>query len=344
MHAATTHPTPPPAPRRLLTLVLVLSAGCGGCEDEAAASESLARAPGGSVANAPDPTKRPRTPDGYEVISATPQMRRRAEAEREARARANEDLVREPTSPDPMGGEFSLEQAIEGMPTDGTLVAEINTTLGTIFCDLFTEDTPKTVAHFVGLARGKRPWWDARHGQWRTAPAYNRTTFHRVIPDFLIQGGDYLGDGTGTIGVTIDDEPHPRMTHDRAGLLCMASMGVNENGAQWFITDGPAAALDDDSQYTIFGRCEQEDTVRRIARVPQGDENRPLTDVLISNVRIRRIRGGADAAIPTPPQAPEGYDPERQREASPGPSELHPTERPGSVEESPLFPRRPSGE
>ncbi|MEO0325699.1 MAG: peptidylprolyl isomerase, partial [Myxococcota bacterium] len=190
-------------------------------------------------------------------------------------------------------------------------------------------------------ARGKRPWWDARHGQWRTAPAYNRTTFHRVIPDYLVQGGDYLGDGTGTIGVTIPDEPHPRLTHDRAGLLCMASMEVDENGAQWFITDGAAPELDDDTRYTIFGRCQQEDIVRRIARVPQGEGNRPLTDVLLANVRIRRVRGGADAARPTPPQAPEGYDPERLREASPGPSELYPSDRPRSIEESPLFPRRP---
>ncbi len=307
----------------MLLVALASTFGCEGCEEEAEEQGGLARAPGGSVARAAEVAANPRTEDGYEVISATPEMRRRAEAARAQEDRQYENLILEPTEPDPEAGEFTIQEAVEGLGTDGTLVAEINTSLGTMFCDLFTEKAENTVANFVGLARGLRPWWDARHGQWRRFRYYDGTIFHRVIPDYLIQGGDYLRGRDGPIGYSIPDEPNDMLRHDRAGQLCMASSDVDENGAQFFITDGPRPDLDADSRFTIFGQCRPVEIVERIARVPQGEDNRPLTDVVINTVRIRRVRGGAANARRTPPNAPEGFNPETAgREASPGPSEL----------------------
>ncbi|MFT5358444.1 MAG: peptidyl-prolyl cis-trans isomerase A (cyclophilin A) [Polyangiales bacterium] len=287
--------------------------GCEGCEESSSSTSGLEQR--GSVANAPNNTKRP-VVNGVEVIHAPRQP--------ESQAPNHTNLIREPNAPDPHGGVFTLEEAVEGMPTDGQLVAEFNTTFGTFFCDLYADKVPNTVANFIGLARGKRAWWDARAGEWRLAPAYERTQIFKVVPDYMVQGGDYLNDGTGTVGYTIDDEPHSDLAHDEAGLLCMASSGENQNGAQWFVTDGPAPQLDEDDQFTIFGRCAQVDTIERMARVPQVEDNRPVTPILVTRVRIRRVAGGAAVARATPPRMPEGVDPQTiGREASPGPSEIN---------------------
>ncbi len=317
-----------------LALVLPLCFGCDtGCEGGGEGGLEQR----GSVANAERLTMRPVTEDGYEVVEASPRMRNRQEQER--RSEARENLILEPTEPDPMADGFTLRQAVEGMPTDGQLVAEIVTSLGTVFCDLMAEEAPKTTANFIGLARGKRPWWDARVGQWRhNKPYYDGTLIHRVLPDYLIQGGDYLGDGSGTPGYTIEHEAHDQNRHDQAGILAMASHGPNENGAQFFITDGAASDLNVEDQYTVFGHCENPEVVERVARVPQGEENRPLTDVRIENVIIQRVAGGAANARRTPPAMPEGYDPDNVRNASPGPSEQA---IPGHIPEEmhPLDPR-----
>ncbi len=309
----------PNRPSLFLSLAFVFLAGCNDCESSASEGESEGLTPHGSVANAPDHTRRSRTADGLEVISAPPAPSRRPQ---------HENLIREPNAPDPHGGSFSLTEAVDGLPSDGQLVAEFNTTFGSFFCDLYAERVPNTVANFIGLARGKRAWWDARAGQWRRAPAYDGTEFFRVMPDYMVQAGDYLDDGSGTVGYTIPDEPHPNLAHDLPGLLCMASTGPDENGAQFFITDGPAPQLDEDSQFTIFGRCRPEEMVHRMARVPQADENRPRTPITIQHIRIRRVSGGAANARVTPPRLPDGVDPERLGlEASPGPSELNIPER-----------------
>ncbi|MCB9603829.1 MAG: peptidylprolyl isomerase [Sandaracinus sp.] len=341
-----------PRPHRAASaLALLFLAGCGGgCNEDEAAEANVVSAAGGTVANAADPTQRLRTPDGYEVIQATDTMRRQHEAQAERRRQERERWVLTPTTPDPENGEFTLEEAVVGLPTDGSLVAEIDTTLGTIFCDLFADKVPNTVANFTGLARGTRAWWDPRRGEWRRAePYYDGTLFHRVIPGYLIQGGDLYADGSGNPGYSIPDEPHPEMTHDRAGLLCMASSAENENGAQFFITDGATPDLDADTRYTIFGRCRDLEIVERIARVPQTDGNRPMTDVEIERLRVRRVAGGAANAVRTPPQLPDGVTPEEfYRHASPGPGELwDPAARRRREEqgEDPLDPRtfRPPG-
>ena len=189
-------------------------------------------------------------------------------------------------------------------------------------CDLYADKTPKTVANFIGLARGIRPWWDARAGAWVTRGMYRDTIFHRVIPGYMIQGGDYLGDGSGTVGYSLPDEMRPDLRHDRAGLLCMANTEPNKNGGQFFLLDGAAPQLDTMNTYTVFGRCLQPDVVSRIARVPQDgtDANRPLTPVVISRVVVRRIVGGASAAVPIRPHAPEGQ--QAPTGASPPPGSL----------------------
>lgn len=244
--------------------------------------------------------------DGTQIIFAGPRNDR-GETVR-GRPAHDANLIREPNAPDPEGGEFTLEEAVVGLPIDGALIVEIVLGMGTILCELYPDRAPNTVANFVGLIRGLRPWWDARAGSWRTEPYYHNLSFHRVVPEYLIQGGDYLGDGTGTVGYTIPDEPHDTLSHDRAGQLAMANhTGPNTAGAQFFITDGAAPQLDEGG-YTIFGECVPTELVSQVARVPQipDEGNRPHTEVRIRRIGVRRVQGGLQAALPTRPQVPEG--------------------------------------
>lgn len=276
--------------------------------------------------------------DGSAIIFAGPRNETRA-AGRQSTEYDEESLRRVPNAPDPERGEFTLEEAVVSLPVDGTLVAEIGTELGTMLCDLYADRAPRAVANFVGLARGIRPWWDARAGEWVRRPYYRGLTFHRVIPGYLVQGGDYLGDGTGTVGYTLPDERDDSLAHDRAGQLCMANHdGANSAGAQFFITDGPAPQLDAEG-YTIFGQCQPLEIVSQIARVPQSPEagNRPLTPIHLTRVIIQRVEGGAAAARPTRPQLPAG-EPETPRSASPGPSELRSRDGRRYPEPSPMPP------
>jgi peptidyl-prolyl cis-trans isomerase A (cyclophilin A) len=214
------------------------------------------------------------------------------------------DIVQAPTEPDPQGGKLSLADATKGLAKSGVLAAHIKTSMGSFYCDLFADKTPNTVANFVGLARGMRKFWDAEKLAWVARHYYDGTTFHRVIPGFMIQGGDHTGTGRGGIGYTIPDEMHPTLHHDRAGQLCMANRGPNTNEAQFFITEGAAPHLE--GSYTIFGQCEPATLVQRIARVPQSGapDNQPLTAVTIEQIEIRRIAGGAAAWIPASAKLP----------------------------------------
>ncbi len=187
---------------------------------------------------------------------------------------------------DPHAGSFTLEAALEGLGGEGALIAEIHTSMGSMECSLRESETPTTVANFVGLARGKRAFWNGHEGEWTRAPLYDGTTFHRVIPGFMIQGGDPAGTGAGQLGFSIADEIIAGDRHDRAGLLCMANRGPNTNEGQFFITDGAAPHLD--GGYTIFGECAPTETVARIARVEKGRMDRPVVPVVIERVVIRR--------------------------------------------------------
>jgi peptidyl-prolyl cis-trans isomerase A (cyclophilin A) len=194
-------------------------------------------------------------------------------------------------SPDPLGGKWTLAEATRDLKGGGALIATIDTSKGKITCSLYEDKAPLTVANFVGLATGKRPWLDPASGEWVNKPAYDGTTFHRIIKGFMIQGGDPKGDGSGEPGYVIPDEMWPGATHDRAGLICMANRGPNTNGAQFFVTesDGPNVNnLDRLHSYTIFGSCTPVDTIHAIANVETGPRDRPVTPVTIHSVKVSR--------------------------------------------------------
>jgi peptidyl-prolyl cis-trans isomerase A (cyclophilin A) len=189
-----------------------------------------------------------------------------------------------PSDGDPLEGRFTMSDATKGLPGQGPLVATIRTSKGELRCRLYDDKAPVTVANFVGLATGKRAWKDPQNGQWVNRPAYDGTTFHRIIKGFMIQGGDPKGNGSGEPGYTIKDELWAGTKHDRAGLLCMANRGPNTNGAQFFIMDAAASHLD--ASYTIFGECSPVDVVHDIANVPTAQGDKPTTPVVIKSVTI----------------------------------------------------------
>jgi peptidyl-prolyl cis-trans isomerase A (cyclophilin A) len=189
-----------------------------------------------------------------------------------------------PSSDDPVKGKWSLDDATKGLPAGKQLTATIETDMGNLECKLFDDKAPITVANFVGLARGLRPW-KTPEGAWEKKAAYDGTPFHRIIKGFMIQGGDAKKNGSGEAGYVIPDEVWEGGSHDRAGLLCMANRGPNTNSAQFFITD--AAAYHLDNGYTIFGECGPEEQVHKIASVEVSGE-RPKTPVVIKKVTITR--------------------------------------------------------
>ncbi|MFI5307047.1 MAG: peptidylprolyl isomerase [Polyangiales bacterium] len=264
----------------------------------------------------PEPTEQ--TSDGYRLIRARTKDGNTASLQ--IKPPPGWDIVQPPTEPDPQAGKWTLAEASKGLGKDGMLAAHIKTGMGSFYCDLFADKAPNTVANFVGLARGLRKFWDADKLAWTGRHYYDGTTFHRVIPGFMIQGGDHTGTGRGGIGYMINDETHPTLHHDRAGQLCMANKGPNTNEAQFFITEGPAPHLE--GSYTIFGQCEPATLVQRIARVPQSGapDNKPLTPVTIERVEIRRVVGGAAKWMPASaklPPMPGVVPPGRAIEAQP---------------------------
>jgi peptidyl-prolyl cis-trans isomerase A (cyclophilin A) len=166
------------------------------------------------------------------------------------------------------------------MPTYATF----KTSLGDIRVRLMPEHAPKTVDNFVGLATGSKQWRDPRSGDQRSESLYAGTVFHRVIPDFMIQGGDPLGTGTGGPGYKFEDEVSGGPTFDRPGLLAMANAGPNTNGSQFFITEIPTPWLD--RKHTIFGEVvDGFDVVKEIAHVPASND-KPKTPVTLDRVEI----------------------------------------------------------
>ncbi len=167
--------------------------------------------------------------------------------------------------------------------------AVFDTTMGTLRCKLFAKEAPKTVANFIGLADGTKDWKDPATGQTKHGvPLYSGTIFHRVIPGFMIQGGDPLGSGFGDPGYKFADEIVPSLTFDRPGRLAMANSGPNTNGSQFFITDVPTPHLN--GRHTIFGQCDEAsvELVKKIARVPKGAGDKPLTPVRINKIVIEK--------------------------------------------------------
>jgi peptidyl-prolyl cis-trans isomerase A (cyclophilin A) len=167
------------------------------------------------------------------------------------------------------------------------LYATFDTTEGQIVVKLFSKDAPKTVENFVGLATGEKTWKDPATGETKEGVSlYNGTIFHRCIGNFMIQGGDPLGRGTGGPGYKFEDEFQSGRRFDKKGLLAMANAGPNTNGSQFFITVVPTPHLN--GGHTIFGEVVKgQEVADRIANeIPKGPGDRPKTDVRINNLGI----------------------------------------------------------
>jgi peptidyl-prolyl cis-trans isomerase A (cyclophilin A) len=170
-------------------------------------------------------------------------------------------------------------------PTGPTAV--FDTSMGRITCKLFQKEAPATVANFVGLADGTIVWTDpTTHKKIHNKSLYNGTVFHRVIPEFMIQGGDPTATGMGDPGYAFKDEFNPDLKFDVPGRLAMANSGPDTNGSQFFITEVPVEYLN--GKHTIFGQCDDEgiSVVKSITRVQRDSNDKPVTDVVLIKVTI----------------------------------------------------------
>ena len=182
-------------------------------------------------------------------------------------------------------------------PTGPTAV--LDTSMGRITCKLFDKEAPKAAANFIGLADGTKELTDPVSGAKSRKRFYDGTTFHRVIPGFMVQGGDPTGTGTGDPGYYFDDEFVPSLNFDVPGRLAMANSGPNTNGSQFFITEEPNPSLN--QHYTIFGQCDRSSVlvVQTIARVERNAQDKPLADVVLKKVTI--VREGQPMPPPSTP-------------------------------------------
>ena len=180
----------------------------------------------------------------------------------------------------------------------------MDTSMGRITCQFFQKQAPVAVANFIGLAEGTKDWTDAGEQTHHHKRYYDGTIFHRVIPAFMIQGGDPTGTGMGGPGYAFNDEFDPNLNFDRAGRLAMANSGPNTNGSQFFITEQPFDS--GDGHYVIFGQCDDAsvDVVKAIARVPRDSDDRPLTPVVLEKVTIVHVVHVNAEPTPPPPPPP----------------------------------------
>ena len=179
--------------------------------------------------------------------------------------------------------------------------AIIHTTAGDLHCTLLPKVAPIGVENFIGLANGTKDWTSpVTHAKKTGVPLYDGTIFHRVIPEFMIQGGDPLGTGTGDPGYKFKNETSPGLTFDRPGRLAYANAGPGTNGSQFFITEVPYPSLN--MQYTIFGQCDPAsvELVKKIARQPRDANDFPRNPVRIRHITIEN--GGDAAAKPAAKQ------------------------------------------
>ena len=193
-----------------------------------------------------------------------------------------------------------LAEAVKNLKGKGALLAKIDVESkgadgkplkGSFTCALFEDKAPVTVANFVALARGLRPWQEAET-KWVKKPLYDGTLVHRVMPEFMIQGGDPQGTGRGGPGYIFDDEIVKDLTFDKGGLLAMANRGIDRlsghgtNGSQFFITEKATPWLN--ARHTIFGQCDNVELEMKLARLPSAAGNKPTEPVIIKKVTISR--------------------------------------------------------
>ena len=196
----------------------------------------------------------------------------------------------------------STKAAPQAAPAKKPPTAVFHTTAGDLTCELFPSQAPKTAKNFIGLSTGTKEWTDPQSGQKTTRPLYDGTIFHRVIPNFMIQGGDPLGQGTGGPGYSFEDEFDSSLTFDRPGRLAMANSGPNTNGSQFFITEVPTPHLN--GRHTIFGQCDDPsvELVKKIARMPKSIGDRPSDPVRINHIQI--LNSGAAPDKPAQKKSP----------------------------------------
>ncbi|MFK0728917.1 peptidylprolyl isomerase [Rothia sp. BD8] len=180
------------------------------------------------------------------------------------------------------------------MTANPTAQATIHTNHGDIVVDLFGNHAPKTVKNFIGLSDGSQEWTDPKTGEKKSTPLYDGVIFHRIIPDFMIQGGDPLGQGIGGPGYQFDDEISPELSFNEPYMLAMANAGTRggkgTNGSQFFITTVPTTWLQ--GKHTIFGQVADEDSkkvVDEIEGVATGMMDRPVEDVVIESIDIQQL-------------------------------------------------------
>jgi peptidyl-prolyl cis-trans isomerase A (cyclophilin A) len=182
-------------------------------------------------------------------------------------------------------------------------VAIIHTTVGDMHCTLFPKQAPIGVANFIGLAEGTKDWTNpVSHAKKHGVPLYDGTIFHRVIPDFMIQGGDPAGNGAGDPGYSFGLEVSPTLKFDRPGRMAYANTGrPNSNGSQFFITEDVAHSQHLSGHYTIFGQCDPAavELVKKIARMTRDPSNdRPFHPVKIEHIEIRRSASAVHKSVP----------------------------------------------
>jgi peptidyl-prolyl cis-trans isomerase A (cyclophilin A) len=166
--------------------------------------------------------------------------------------------------------------------------AIFETTMGSIVCRLFDKEAPKTVENFIGLAEGTKEFTNEIGSKKEKRNFYDGLNFHRVIPEFMIQGGCPRGDGRGGPGYSFQDEFHPSLRHTKAGKLSMANSGPNTNGCQFFITVAPTPWLD--NRHTIFGEVvEGQEVADKISKTPRDGSDQPRTPVVLQKLRIERV-------------------------------------------------------
>jgi peptidyl-prolyl cis-trans isomerase A (cyclophilin A) len=262
--------------RTSLSSLAILLAATTACEHKNKKSEPDHTTPSGSAAPKPgDETPAPISKDPGKQPSPNPAP--------------SGDSVRPPAAAD-------LETYTKDISGNGKLTATFDTNQGTIHCELFADKTPITVANFVGLATGKKPWMNPKTGNVEKGkPYFDGLTFHRVIADFsgtgaMIQGGDPTGTGAGGPGYEFDDEIAPDLKMS-PGVLAMANAGKSRetgggtNGSQFFIIEGSPSYLN--GKHTIFGRCKEIDVVKKIATVPT-TQDKPNDPVVIKSVTISK--------------------------------------------------------
>ncbi len=165
------------------------------------------------------------------------------------------------------------------------MFAVLETSMGNFKVQLFADKAPKTVENFVGLAKGTKEWTDPKTGKKQKKPLYDGTVFHRIIKDFMIQGGDPMGTGMGGPGYKFDNETSPELKHNKPGILAMANAGPNTNGSQFYVTVAAYPSLD--GGYSVFGEVvEGMDVVMNISKVKTAPGDRPLEPVVLKHVKI----------------------------------------------------------